>query len=203
MIPISGTSSLLGLKITDATQDRQIEQIRASAQHSRAIDSFRERIGDIETVDQLIDDYELYTFVMKAFDLEDQIFGKAMISKILKSNIEDEEALVNRLTDNRFKEMYNELGFGTDGVGNLNTILKSWQNRMVDRYVDRLFVNGQAEQNETVGIALEFRRKVAKIDKSSWLATMRRPTMSTKPSWVLIISKIRERMCMGTSTPVP
>ena len=164
MIPISGTSSLLGLKITDATQDRQTQLIRESAQHKRAIDTFRERIADVETVDQLIDDYELYTFVMRAFDLEDQIFGKAMISKILKSNVEDDDALVNKLTDTRFRAMYDELGFGENGVGNINTILKSWQNRMVDRYVDRLFVNDQAEQNETVGIALEFRRKAPEVE---------------------------------------
>lgn len=164
MIPISGTSSLIGLKITDATRDQQLLTLRNSAQHGRSIDAFMERIGDVETVDQLVDDYELYSFVMKAFDLEDQIFGKALIKKMLKSDASDNSALVNRLTDPRFKEMYEELGFGPNGVGNTNTLSLSWKTAMVDRYLDRTFENAQADQNETVGTALEFRRKAAEIN---------------------------------------
>jgi hypothetical protein len=164
MISIFGTSSSLGLKITDATRADQLETLRNSAQHGRLIDAFKERISDVETVDQLVDDYELYSFVMKAFDLEDQIFGKALIKKMLKSNASESDALVNRLTDVRFREMYNELGFGENGVGNTNTLNSAWKSQMVDRYLERTFDNAQADQNQTVGAALEFRRKAAQID---------------------------------------
>ncbi|WP_375176147.1 DUF1217 domain-containing protein [Pseudooceanicola sp.] len=164
MIPISGLPSLTALNLVDATRDKQLDLIRNSTQHSRAIAHFRENIADVETVDQLLEDQDLYAFVMRAFDLEDQIFGKAMIEKVLKSNIEESGALVNRLTDTRFREMYEELGFGTDGKGNLNTILKGWQNRMVDRYVERQFINAAWDQNETVATALEFRKAAADID---------------------------------------
>ena len=165
MISVAGMPTMLALKLVDATEEKQRDLIRTSAQHARAIDHFRENIADVETVDQLMADPELYGFVMRAFDLEDQIFGKAMMSKILKSNIEESDALVNRLTDSRFKALYREMGFGTDGVGNINTILKGWQDRMVDRYVDRQFVNAQSAENETLGTVLEFRRKVGSITK--------------------------------------
>lgn len=163
MIPISGMTAQLGLHLVDATSARQAEMIRDSAQHARAISQFRERIGDIETVDELMADRDLYVFVMKAFDLEDQIFGKAMIEKILKSDINDSTSLVNRLTDPRFREMHEVLGFGADGVGNFNTLWRSWQEEIVDRYVQRQFINAQAEQNETVGSVLEFRRKAGDV----------------------------------------
>ncbi len=163
MIPISGLSSLVGLNLVDATRDSQLEAIRSSARDSRAIEYFKKNIKNVETVDQLIDDPDLYGFVMRAFDLEDQMFGKAMIKKILESNIEESDALVNRLTDPRFREMYNELGFQADGQGNINTILRSWQDRMVDRYVERKFMNSAEEQNPTVATALEFRAKAADI----------------------------------------
>lgn len=159
MIPISGMSALLGLQLVDATSDRQAEMIRSSAQHARAIAGFRERMGDIETVDQLMADHDLYVFVMKAFDLEEQIFGKAMIGKILKSDINDSSSLVNRLTDPRFREMHKVLGFGNSGTTNFNTLWSSWREEMVDRYVQRQIINSQAERNEAVGLALEFRRK--------------------------------------------
>jgi hypothetical protein len=164
MIPISGLPSLTALNLVDATRDKQLDLIRNSAQHKRAIEHFRANIKDVETVDQLMADQDLYAFVMRAFDLEDQIFGKGMIEKVLKSNIEESDALVNRLTDTRFREMYTELGFGTNGEGNLNTILKTWQNRMVNRYVERQFINSTWDQNETVATALEFRKAVKDID---------------------------------------
>lgn len=163
MISVAGMPTLLALKLVDATEQKQQDLIRSETQHARAIDHFLENIGDVETVDQLMADDELYTFVMRAFDLEDQIFGKAMMEKILKSNIEEDDALVNRLTDPRFKALYNEMGFGTDGEGNLNTLLSSWQTDMVDRYVDRLYVNEQSTDNETLGTVLEFRRAVEDI----------------------------------------
>jgi hypothetical protein len=166
MIPISGLSSITGLNIVDATRDKQLDLIRNSAQHKREIEYFKANIKDVESVDQLVDDSRLYTFVMRAFDLEDQIFGKAMIKKVLKSNIEESDALVNRLTDPRFREMYQEMSFGTDGEGNLNTILNRWQDRMVDRYVERQFINFQDEQNATVGTALEFRRNAGDIESA-------------------------------------
>ncbi|WP_375689991.1 DUF1217 domain-containing protein [Pseudooceanicola sp. LIPI14-2-Ac024] len=157
--------TILALKLVDATEDRQEELIRNQGQHARAIDHFTKNIGNIETVDQLMDDPELYAFVMRAYDLEDQIFGKAMMEKILKSNIEEDDALVNKLTDTRFKELYNGLGFGTDGEGNTNTISATWQEEMVARYVDRQFVNAQSEENDTLGSILEFRRKIETIEK--------------------------------------
>lgn len=165
MIPIAGFSTNVGLSLVDATRDRQLEVLRDSAEHSRAITAFRERIADIQSVDQLIEDRELYVFVMKAFDLEDQIFGKAMVRKILESDVEDRTSLVNRLTDPRFREMYDVLEFGPEGVGNENTTSFIWQEQLVDRYLETQFINNMASQNESVGAVLEFRRKAADIEK--------------------------------------
>ena len=192
MIPISGMSSYLGLKILDRTEANQQQLFRAEPQHSRAIETFYERVGAIETVDQFIDDYEVYSFVMKAFDLEDQIFGKAMMSKILKSNIEEDDALVNKLTDVRFKALYEEMGFGENGEGNLNTNLSSWQDRIVARYVDMAYVNAAAEQNDAVGAALEFRRKAAEVEgpfdilKDAEMATFMRTALGLPTEMVQI-----------------
>ncbi|WP_163851552.1 DUF1217 domain-containing protein [Pseudooceanicola aestuarii] len=164
MISLSGFSTLTALHLVDATEETQLSMIRNDARHSRAIDHFRENIDQVETVDDLLEDPELYGFVMRAFDLEDQIFGKAMVKAILKSNVEDSDALINRMTDSRFQDLYDEMGFGTDGEGNINTALTRWQDRMVDRYVERHFLNDTADQNATLGTALEFRRQAAEIE---------------------------------------
>lgn len=163
MIPLIGLSAHVGLALVDATRDRQLEMIRDEPRHARAIEAFRERIADIDSAEKLVEDQELFAFVMRAFDLEDQIFGKAMIRRMLESDIDDPKALVNRLTDPRLREMYKELDFGPGGVGNTNTTKASWREAMVARFVERQFINTQAEQNETVGTVLEIRRKAASI----------------------------------------
>jgi hypothetical protein len=164
MISLSGLSSQVGLKLVDATQDRQIALLRDAPEHARGIADFRERIAGVTSAEDLIADRELYVFVMKAFDLEDQIFGKAMIRKVLESDIDDRKALVNRLTDPRFREMYEALGFEAGGTKNPNTWKPSWQEGVIDRYLETVFINDQKAQNEAVGLALEFRRKAEEIE---------------------------------------
>ncbi|WP_226627511.1 DUF1217 domain-containing protein [Alloyangia pacifica] len=163
MISVSGLSTGLALRIVDATEDKEHELIQEEAEHKRAIDYFMENIESVETVDDLMADYKLYSFVMKAYDLEDQIFGKAMMEKILKSNIEEDDALVNKLTDDRFETFYNAMGFSEDGMANLNTVDADWKATIVAAYVDTTYVNAKAEDNEALGMALEFRRKAANV----------------------------------------
>lgn len=171
-----GVSTLLGVKIADATRDARVTAIRDSAEHSRAISAFRERIGDIRTVDDLIADRELYVFVMKAFDLEDQIFGKAMIRKVLQSDPADSTSLVRRLTDPRFLELHRELGFGPAGVGNSSVSDQSWQQGIVARYVERQFINAEAVQSERVANVLEFRQKAP--DVKTWFDVLKDPGLA-------------------------
>ena len=138
MIPLAGMSTQLALRLVDSTRDAQLDLIKSSAEHSRAIDAFRDRIADVKTAEQLTEDRELYVFVMKAYDLEDQIFGKAMIRKMLESDIDDRKALVNRLTDPRLRELHQSMDFapGKDGVsGNTDSFI--WREMVVRRYVER------------------------------------------------------------------
>lgn len=171
MIPLYGLSTLTALHLADSTHDRQLDGIEKESLHARAIASFRERIGDVVTVDDLVNDHELYSFVMKAFDLEDQIFGKAMVRKILQSDISDKNSLVNRLTDPRFKELYKALDFRGNGSVNLSTYRADWQEAMVSRYVERQFINDQGAQNAALGEVLEFRRKAA--DLNTWFDVLK------------------------------
>ncbi len=175
MTGVIGTSTQLGLRIADATRDAQVTAIRDSAEHSRSIATFRDRISEIRNVDDLLADRRLYVFVMKAFNLEDQIFGKAMIRKILESDPTKPESLVRRLTDPRFMELHKGLGFGPGGEGNTSVMERAWQDGIVARYVERQFINGQAEKSETVGNVLEFRQKAEKV--KTWFDILKDPMM--------------------------
>lgn len=163
---ISGLSSTLALNVLDRTKSAQITAVRDTAVHSRAIEAFLEKIGDVETVDDLINDYDSYSFVMKAFDLEDEIYGKGLIKKMLSEDSEDDGALVNVLTESRFENLYDAMGFSEEGTKTSKTSSYLWKNDIVNRYLERQYINDQADQNSTVGIILEVQEKLE--DVANW-----------------------------------
>ena len=78
MLSISGLGSSTALKLIDATREKQLTLMSNDPVNKRAEQAFRERIGSITSPKELIADYEVYSFVMRAFDLEEQIFGKGL-----------------------------------------------------------------------------------------------------------------------------
>ncbi|OOY08071.1 DUF1217 domain-containing protein [Thioclava sp. F36-7] len=171
MLTISGMSSRLALNLIDRTQSKQLDQLAKEPQHARAISRFRENIADIHTAADLVDNYDAYSFIMKAFDLEDQMFGKAMMREILSSDSADKTSLVNKLTDPRFRKLYDALGFTNGGTANTNTSSTAWQDKIVDQYVSQQFINGEGEQNATVGSVLEFRQKLDGV--KTWYSVLK------------------------------
>lgn len=161
-------SSNLALSVIDATKEKQLGTLRNEPTHTRALEAFKERIATITTPEELVGDYEVYRFVMVAFDLEDQMFGRAMMRRILESDPSDDDSLVNRLTDPRFSEIHEAMGFvSEDGDIQIPDFSDtSWIAEMETRYFDRIFVNENAEQNATVGNVLRFRAEYGEI--SSW-----------------------------------
>ena len=168
VLNITGMSSNLALSVIDATKDRQIDSMRREPVHNRSVEAFKDRIASITTPEELVADFEVYQFVMKAFDLEDQMFGRAMMRRILESDPSDDASLVNRLTDPRFEEIHEGLGFvNEDGETQIPDFADAgWVDGLVDRYFDQVFVNENGEQNATVGTVLHFREEHSGI--TSW-----------------------------------
>jgi hypothetical protein len=176
MIPTAGMSPLLAIRLVDQTRDRELERIAGAFEHRKGIEAFQERIGKVVSVDDLMADRELYVFVMKAFDLEDQIFGKALVSKILKSDPDDKTSLINKMTDPRFKELHKTLDFKFGGTVNFNTLSSDWRDKMVSRYLETQFINRQSEQNPVVGAVLDFRRKIGGVN--NWFDVLKDKQLS-------------------------
>lgn len=163
MLSISGMTGRLALTLLDKTKDAQLKSIENDPANARAISKFRDQVGSINTVDDLINNYDVYSFVMKAYDLKDQMFGKAMMKQILSSDPTDNTSLLNRLTDSRFRTFYNAMGFTANGKVNVNTLKQSWQDQVVKRFVEQQYINDEGSQNDSVGAVLDFRQKVGSI----------------------------------------
>ena len=177
MISLGGMGTQLALKLFDATRETQLDLVSRDALNSRQIKAFSERIATIGSPKDLIADTEVYTFVMRAFDLEDQIFGKALIRKTLESDIEDRTSLVNRLTDPNIREMYETLRFAPDGGPSPNFADADWQADMIARFKERIVLNNAAEDNTGAGLALEFQSKAAGVE--TWFDVLKDKDLGT------------------------
>jgi hypothetical protein len=156
----------------DTTRAQQLEQLQAEPRNQRAVERFLSDIGSITTPKELIENFEVYSFVMRAFDLSDQIFGRGMMRRILEADPSDESSLVNRLTDGRFREIHEALGFTTaDGPTVPNFEDPRWQQAIVSRYFDQELENAIGEQNSTVGTVLSLRRQVSEL--TSWFDVLK------------------------------
>ena len=166
MINTSSLPAALALKLVTSKRESFEASIRKDVVNAREIKAFEERIASITSVDDLVKDYQVYAFVMKAHGLENQMFGKAMMKKVLVSDPAEKGALVNRLTDKRFREIRNTLEFGSDGSAPAKFKDPDWRKALVDTYVTQKLMELQLEQNEPVGVVLHMQRKAPGI--TSW-----------------------------------
>lgn len=177
LVSIAGLNSQLGLRLTDTTRPQQLAQLQREPMNQRAVDAFLKGIGSISSPKELTDNFEVYSFVMRAFDLEDQIFGRGLMRKMLESDPDDETSLVNRLTDSRFREIHSALGFTKSGEEKPDFTDPAWQQAVINKFFNQAFENSVDEQNLTVGTVLKFRREVSDIN--NWFDVLRDRELSS------------------------
>ncbi|MGY3617826.1 DUF1217 domain-containing protein [Bradyrhizobium sp. USDA 10063] len=78
---------------------------------ARSAAYYKENIGKVETVDEFLKNDRLYQYAMKAYGLEDMIYAKAFMKKVLDSNLLDANSFANKLTDKRFREFASAFSF--------------------------------------------------------------------------------------------
>ncbi len=126
---------------------------------AREVQYYQENFSKVETVDDLLNDYRLYTFMMKTMGMEDMSYAKAMVRKALIEGTEDPEALANTLSDTRFKELAETFPFNKDGTikGKMD-----WTDDTLDEKIVR-YTNVPGEEVEDVDrLADYFQQKMQK-----------------------------------------
>ena len=63
------------------------------------------------SVDAFLDDFQLYSYAMKAYGLEDMIYAKAFMRKVLESDMSDANSFANKLTDVRYQDFASAFSF--------------------------------------------------------------------------------------------
>ena len=149
VLPFSGYSGWLFL---ERTADSQRDTFSDSPAIKRNTDTFREKIGSIQTAEELVKDRELLTVALGAYGLDEDIDNKFFIQKILESSPLDDRALANRLADSRYSDLNAAFGFGN--IGPARTTLSFFADEIIERYEARQFERAVGEQDNDMRLAL-------------------------------------------------
>ncbi len=179
--PIIISQGLSGWQFLKSTYDRQFEAFSQSTELKRDTDYFAEKIGSIETAEELVSDRRLLTVALGAFGLEDDINNRFFIQKMLEEGTTADDALANRFTDTRYRNLSEAFGFGPGELR--GGILPSFANEIVDLYEAASFEIATGEQDESMRIALYAERTlpdVVSTDSSAtakWFSIMGQPPL--------------------------
>lgn len=143
--------------------DHELLQARGKAES----EYYSATIDTIETVDELLADKRLVTYIKTAFGFENETISDQTLRQILQSDLFDPASFVATPPNTRFKDLAAAFNFGTDGkarrvelgaVQDQDDLLKTQ-----DLYVRQTMEQKAGEQNQGVRLALYFSRKASTI----------------------------------------
>lgn len=124
------------------------------------IENFKLRSSNIDNVDELFKDYKLLKIVLEAYDLDSEINKAGFIKKVLTGNPADKNALVNRVNDNRYRELALDIGL-FNGVKGLKSL--AFADRLETKLAQTRYERKLDEDAPGVRAALRFRAAAPKI----------------------------------------
>jgi len=177
--PIIPGSGLAGWSFLQSTLNRQAEAFENSAPVQRATDYFSQNIGKVNSAADLVQDRRLLEVALGAFGLGDDINNKYFIEKVLNEGTIAEDALANKLTDSRYKDMAKAFAFDTLTP----TKDPGFAQEIIEKYERRSFEVAVGEQNETFRLGLNLERELPEISASNnandtkWLRILGNPAL--------------------------
>ena len=78
---------------------QSMTRVEQQADVTRNAAYYRENIGKVKTVDDLLKNDRLYQYAMKAYGLEDMTYAKAFMKKVLESDLSDANSYANKLVE--------------------------------------------------------------------------------------------------------
>jgi hypothetical protein len=92
----------------------QLERVSKQPEVARDKQYYDDNIGKVKTVDELVDNYRLFSYAMKAYGLEDMTYAKAFMKKVLNSDLNDDNSFANKLADDRYRKFAQAFRFSKE-----------------------------------------------------------------------------------------
>lgn len=97
-------STYLSYDLINRDMKASISRVSQQGMIERQTKYYKENIGDVKSVDEFLNNYQLYSYAMDAFGLGEMTYAKAFMKKVLDSNLNDQNSFANKLTDERYRE---------------------------------------------------------------------------------------------------
>ncbi|MBW4709052.1 DUF1217 domain-containing protein [Roseobacter sp. YSTF-M11] len=136
-VPTVVGSGVAGYAFLKRTRDVQQNLFEQNPLIAREATQFSDKLKDIQTSDQLMEDRTLLKVALGAFGLDDDLDNRAFIKRILDSDLSDNKSLANRLADKRYLAFAQAFNFASDDGPRL----------LQERTADELTVKLQALQS--------------------------------------------------------
>lgn len=129
---------------------------------ARETEYYLEHIRDVKSIDDFLGDYRLYSYAMKALGLEDMIYAKAFMRKVLTEGIDTKDTFANRLADDRYRTFAETFNFARYGAA--TTSFSRTQEGVTEKFVRQSLEVSEGEDNQGVRLALYFQRQAGTIE---------------------------------------
>jgi hypothetical protein len=154
-------TTLASYAIIIADLPRSLSTTAAKPQVARETEHYLAHIEDVKSLDDFLADDRVFAYAMKAYGLEDMVYAKALMRKVLSEGIDKSDSFANTLADPRYREFAEAFNFAR--YGETTTIFDRTRQGAVDRYIRQTLEEDAGQQNEGVRLALYFERKAAGI----------------------------------------
>lgn len=178
VLPVGGYAGWAFLK---RTIDRQTATFNAQPAIKRDEAYFREKIGGINTAEQLVNDPRLLRIALGAFGLEADQGNKFFIRKVLEEGTLNTDALSVKLANKQYEKFSSAFGFGNFSIP--RTKLSDFADSILDLYKNQQFAVAVGAQNEDMRLALNAERELPAIANNSasplakWYAVLGNPPL--------------------------
>jgi Protein of unknown function (DUF1217) len=189
VLPLSGYTGWTFLK---RTLDRQQAVQQAMPVQKRDEAYFRERIGKVQTAEQLVSDKRLLRISLAAFGLENDVNSKAFIQKVLEGGTLKEGSLANKLADKQYLKFSAAFGFGDFSVP--RTLISTFPDEILTQFRARSFETAVGAQNNAFRLALNAEREIP--------ALAGRP-ISESAKWYSVLGNAPLRELVQTALGLP
>lgn len=114
-------STYLSYKLINKDLRQSLDRVADQSIVARETKYYKENIGKISSVDEFLADHRLYKYAMEAHGLDDMVYAKAFMRKVLESDLNDEDSFASRLSDERYRAFAKAFQFGTVSKPDLQT----------------------------------------------------------------------------------
>ncbi|MFG1479116.1 DUF1217 domain-containing protein [Xanthobacter sp. V4C-4] len=158
-----------------------MKEASADPQISNATKYYEENIGKVKSVDDFVSNYRLFSYAMTAYGLSDMVYAKAMMTKVLNSDLSDSSSFANKLTDTRFTNFakaFSELGSTTSSTDTTTsgdtttgdttdtTSTAATTAEVVSAYLEQSVEDSLGQTDQGVQLALYFKRTASTVSSA-------------------------------------